>query len=206
MKTNYLALFILVFIFAISCKKQKDVTIDKIGAESYTPLSVGSYWIYDVSNIDTLGNATFLMIDSTYIESDTVLNGETYSVFRSSSSAFYQQLLRDSASYLVDEMGQKFFHPANFTDTLFKNIFVNFNNDTISLTYRIMRVPPGPASCIAGSFDALDAETTRELPLLNIETKSHYLYASGVGLVLRQDFPVFGKVRTYNLVRYHIEK
>jgi len=103
-------------------------------------------------------------------------------------------------------MGQKFFNPDNFNDTLFKSVFINFNNDTVNLTYRIMRMPPGPTPCIAGVYNALDAEMTRYLPFLKLETKSHYFYAPSIGLILREDFPILGKIRTYNLVRYNIEK
>ena len=203
MKTLYL-LLILILVTTFACKKQKDVTIDKSGLESFLPMAVGNYWIYDISNIDTLGNATFISFDSTYIDSDTILNGNTYYVYKSSSSPFYKQLLRDSANFLVDETGQRYFNPVNFTDTLYKNLIPGFNNDTLNFTYRIMRKPDGPIICIAGQFNALDAEMTRYLPFLNIKLKSHYFYSPGIGLILRQDFPIFNNVRTYNLVRYHI--
>lgn len=208
MKLHYFYFALLILIFVSSCKKQKDVTIDKtntLGGKTFTPMTVGSYWIYDVSIIDSL-NITFIMFDSTYIESDTMLNGEIYYVFKSSSSPIYVQFLRDSAKYLVDEKGQKFFHPVNINDTLYKNVLTNYNNDTINFTYRIIRIPPGPTHCIAGVFNTLDAESTRYIPFLNIKTKSHYFYTPDIGLVLRQDFPIFGKTTTYNLVRYHIEQ
>ncbi len=205
MKNFYLLLISLTMLFAFSCKKQKDVTIDK-SDETFTPMSIGSYWVYDVSNIDTLGNSTFIRFDSTYIDSDTILNGKLYFVFKSSSSAFFTQFLRDSARFLVDESGQRFFHPENFTDTLYKNFVPGFNNDTLSFTYRIMRRISGTISCVAGDYNALDAEMTRYLPFFNMKVKSHNYYAKGVGLILRQDFPVFGKIRTYNLLRFHIEK
>ncbi len=205
MKYLYI-LSLIVFISTISCKKQEEVTIYKIGLETFTPMSVGSYWVYDVSTVDTLGNATFVSYDSTYIESDTNINGDIYYVFKSSSSLIYKQFLRDSAMYLVDETGQKFFNPMNFTDTLYKNVIPSLNNDTLNFTYRLMRMPDKPTICMAGTFNTLDAEMTRYLPFLNLTSKSHYFYAKGVGLVLRQDFPIYGNVRTYNLIRYNIEK
>jgi hypothetical protein len=203
---RYLFLFgLIAILFTSACKKQEEITIDKGGLASFTPMSVGSYWIYDVSNVDSTGQATFISYDSTYIVSDTILNGNTYFVYNSSSSPFFIQMLRDSAMYLVDENGQKFFHPENFVDTLYKNVIPGFNNDTINFTYRLMRKPNKPTLCIAGTFNTLDAEVTRYLPFFNLTSKSHYHYTPGIGLVLRQDFPIFGNVRTYNLVRYHIE-
>lgn len=194
----------------ISCTKQEDVTIDKLNGggetESFTPMKVGNYWVYDVSWVDSMGMVEFIEMDSTYIAGDTMLNGNMYSIFKTSSSFIYTQYLRDSAQYLVDETGQKFFSPTNFSDKLYETAFVNGSGDTTSYTYRKMIIPLGPTHCLVGSFDALDAEMTRYLPFVNRTSKAHALYAPGVGLVFRQDFPLFsGKSKTYNLHHYHLE-
>ncbi len=200
---------IVLLVALYSCEKQKDVTIDKIleeGAGNFAPMAVGNYWVYDVSWIDSLGNVDFLNWDSTYISGDTSLNGNVYYIYKTSSSALFIQLLRDSASYIVDESGEVFFSSTNFTDKLFEDAFINGSGDTTIYTYRKMFKPPGPTPCMAGVFDALDAEMFRTFTFSGKKMDAHAFYAPGVGLIMRSDFPLFsGKRKVYNLHHYHIE-
>lgn len=202
-----LSLVLLVALY--SCEKQKDVTIDKIleeGAGNFVPMAIGNYWVYDVSWIDSLGNVDFLNWDSTYIAGDTSLNGNVYYVYKSSSSALFIQFLRDSASYLVDESGEVFFSSTNFTDKLFEDAFINGSGDTTIYTFRKMFKPPGPTQCMAGVFDALDAEMIRTFTFSGKQMDAHAFYAPGVGLIMRRDLPLFsGKRKVYNLHHYHVE-
>jgi hypothetical protein len=206
-KLLYISIILIVVLF--SCKKQEDVTIDKFKEESgdFLPLSVGNYWIYEVTNVDTNGNSTFVNIDSTYIVGDTNIRNEIYYIFKSSTSIFYTQYLRDSMHYIVDEKGEKFFSPLRQQDTLFSNLVKNINGDTISFTYRIMREPPFPIKCVLGEFRALDAEVNRYFSFVNILDKSHAFYAPRIGLILRQDFFSFaGKRNEYSLIRYNVKQ
>jgi len=205
---NILYISVILLFALFSCEKQEDVTIDKLEEEGgdFLPLSVGNYWIYEVTNVDTNGNSTFVNIDSTYIVGDTNISNEIYYIFKSSTSLFYTQYLRDSMHYIVDETGEKFFSPLYQQDTLFSNLVENINGDTISFTYRIMREPSSPIKCVLGEFRALDAEVNRYFSFVNRLDKSHAFYAPRIGLILRQDFYSFaGKRNEYSLIRYNVK-
>jgi len=204
---NKLLLISVILFTLFSCSKQEDVTINKLEEEvgNFFPLNVGNYWIYQVSQLDTNGNSTFQKIDSTYIVGDTAINNNVYYIFKSSTSLFYTQFLRDSSGYIVDEMGQKFLYQMMTDDTLYTNLIKTFNGDTLSFTYRMMRKPPSLITCVLGDFIALDAEMTRYLPFTGRTDIGHYFYSSSIGLILRQDFFTFtGKRTEYSLIRYKI--
>jgi hypothetical protein len=205
----YRVLLFGVFICSLfACQKQKDVSINKLeeNGAGFLPLAVGNYWIYDVSIIDSINPPVFVSWDSTYIERDTLIGENLYYVFKSSSAFSFQQLLRDSSSFIVDEKGEVFLAPTNFTDTLSSTAVLNINGDTISFTFRKMFKPNGPTSCFAGFYNALDARVTRILPFVQRRSYAHYYYAPYVGLILRQDFPLLsGKSTYYNLHHYHVQ-
>ncbi len=203
-------IFALIVLLAttMACKKQKEVSIDKtIGeADSYIPLSVGNYWVYNVSNVDTAGNSSFIGYDSTYIAADTLIHGDKFFVFKSGYSSSYVQYLRDSAHYYIDEKGERFFNADAIDDTLHRSITKTSTGNILSVTYRIMKKPLNKISCLQGSYFSLDAESIRFLPFLNLSTKSHTYYAPNIGLILWQDYPRTGLVKTYSLHHYYLVK
>jgi len=198
---------IITFFLLISCAKQEDITINKLEEEigNFLPLSIGNYWIYEVSQVDTNGNSTFQSIDSTYIEGDTTINNNMYFIFKSSTSINYVQFIRDSSGFIVDNNGQKFLYQMLIDDTLYTNLIKSFNGDTLTFTYRMMSKPPSKIYCGLGYFTALDAEVTRYLAYTNTTAYAHYYYSSNIGLILRQDYFTFAGKRTeYSLIRYMI--
>lgn len=115
MKRFLVFLLALNFLFS-SCKKEEDSsqTGNTITASDYFPLSVGSYWIYDVYQIATDGSETkHPNLDSVYISSDTLIDGHIYSVFKSDSRLFPDQVFRDSSGYLIGPSGHIAFAPNN---------------------------------------------------------------------------------------------
>ena len=123
-----------------SCKKEKSVEPETIATPSATPLSytnysalkVGNYWIYQRFYTDDFGVETPMsIIDSCYIEKDTVILGNTYYKYMSpkinspSPSPDIQnphspEYYRDSLSYLVSSNGRIEFSSEDFTKE-FKN-------------------------------------------------------------------------------------
>ena len=187
-----------------SCKKQEDVTIDKIdnGEISFAPMAIGKYWIYEVNNVDADGLITFVGIDSTYIEGTKVIGKNTYFEYRSSSSISYKMYLRDSASYLVDDKGEKFFYHKFDNDTLL-NKKTESSGYVINHTYRVIHLLDEKIDCVAGSYPAVEAQYTVSFPLLGTEYTSHYYYSAGIGLILRSDAPnLSGDRKTYSLIRW----
>ncbi len=86
----------------------------------YTLLTPGNYWVYQGYEDNSDGLFVPTNIDSSYVEKDTLINGKNYSKiveteFNKENVYFY----RDSASYMVDEMGEKVFSNENFGELLY---------------------------------------------------------------------------------------
>lgn len=171
-----------------SCKKDKDATPTPVPSSptattNYFPLSVGSYWIYDTYNLDTNGVETYVSTDSCYISNDTVIGGNTYSVFHASllfpTSTYYR---RDSSGYLVDQVGKIYFSNTNFTDTLRYDSLPGYFSG-----FGKMISPSTSVSVPAGTFSVYDfMQTTTILTSGYIWENpriTHHYYADGVGIV-----------------------
>ena len=89
---------------------------------NYTPLTVGSYWVYDWYAVDSSGNSTLLNItDSVYISADTIIGTDTYAIMEGTWFGFppTRSFLRDSNGDLVNPGGGISFSATNYTDTLY---------------------------------------------------------------------------------------
>ena len=204
-KSLVLVLLIAIVSVNYSCKKQEDVSIDKVeeGEVSFSPMSVGNYWVYEVYSVDKQGNTTYDSMDSTYISKATIVNGISYFEYHTSSSAVFKQLLRDSSNYLVDDKGEKFFHPTT-KDTL-KNEKLIVAGTLLSHTYRLMHIPNKKISCAAGDFDALESRLTVVYPFFSSENNSSNYYSAGIGLIRIETSPsVNGDFKLYSLKRWHV--
>jgi len=200
----YILALAIVMITAFSCKKQEDLSIDKIdnGEVSFSPLEVGNYWIYEVSLMDKTGQLTFVEIDSTYIVGTKDFNGNTYYEYNSSTSATYKQYLRDSASYLIDEKGEKFFYHKNNADTIEEQKIEAFGY-LISHIYRVIYHHDELVKCVAGDFPAIEARYTIEFPLISTKTTSYNFYSLDIGLILRADAAdVNGNRNIFSMMRW----
>ncbi len=110
-------------IFLSSCSKNNSSPVQTPVVEEkvtdYFPLTVGNYWVYQLFRADTsmvpVPNGYF---DSTYVEKDTVVNGKSFKKVISG-YLFEYWLLRDSADFLVNELGQRQFTHRQFTATLY---------------------------------------------------------------------------------------
>ncbi|MBL7936468.1 MAG: hypothetical protein JNM51_11750 [Bacteroidia bacterium] len=132
-----------------SCKKDKKVEpveelVNTSGTTypNYSNLKVGNYWIYQRFEIDTLGNATPLaIIDSCYIEKDTVIRGNTYYKYTgpefhslmspTAPSTVRSMFLRDSLSYLITSYGDILFSSQDFTTVFDSGYIITPPNDTV---------------------------------------------------------------------------
>ena len=206
--TKHSKIFSLIFILSIigliySCKKQEDVTIDKIenGELSFIPMEVGNYWIYQVNSIDKNGTSTYIRTDSAYIATTKDIGGITYFEYHVP-AINYTEYLRDSSSYLVDEKGEKLFYHKYDNDTLYNSKIMS-SGLVVSHTYRVMHILGANIECVAGSFPAIEARYTILLPFLNKEYVSHYYYSANIGLIFRKDpKDLAGNIKTYSLMRW----
>jgi len=101
--------YLLIFsaLFIASCSTD-DASINPGVADpttkEYYPLTVGSYWVYDVYEADTSWTKlTLLQTDSVVVIKDTVINGSTYVLVRR--SFFGDTFYRDSSGIIVQGDG-----------------------------------------------------------------------------------------------------
>jgi|GEM_PF-325311 len=211
-----------------SCKKDKKVEPDKESTNlpsttysNYSNLKVGNYWIYQRFEIDSSGNATPLaIVDSCYIEKDTLIHGNTYykymspnfgnSVGPNSVSPNVAEFYRDSLSYIITNSGRIEFSSQDFT-SIFKSGYqlVNPNDTVCRFEFKmgnqntLITTPSGTYN--TSSFN----ETYYMYPNYSaggtIRTR-HTRYAENVGKVT-QEWYFFVSLPTKwerRLIRYHL--
>lgn len=145
-----------------SCSKDDEMTecetspygddgID-LGDMDAFPTEVGSYWVYDLYDVDVDGNETFSnQQDSVYVAGDTLINGDVYTVFRGTFYGLGESLriLRDSSGYIVNEQGNLVHSYTNFN--------VPLNSETYSSLAIASEMGDEELTSItvpAGTFDA----------------------------------------------------
>lgn len=97
-----------------SCKKDKDETPSPSSPQplEHPFLKVGNKWVYEMIYVDEKGKETFVGLDSTYIETDTLIK-ETkwYKSISIGRDGFRRTpivvLYRDSAGILINNLGDK---------------------------------------------------------------------------------------------------
>ena len=122
MKTKLLSL-VLVLTSMAACHKDSEIfkkkEINDSASTNYHPLTIGSYWIYDVYSIDMNGSETYLFTDTTRIIGDTIIGGKKYAIKKGKNFGIpFTQFLRNTPGYLLDKNGIIKFSSTNFTDTL----------------------------------------------------------------------------------------
>nr|MBC8147027.1 hypothetical protein [Bacteroidota bacterium] len=119
---------VLSIILISACKKSDEIIIkdpEPVPTKNYNPMSIGSYWIYQHYEIDTLGNETQLSVtDSVRITGDTLINSLNYRIYKGTKPNQWNVLymLRDSGDYVVASDGLIYLSKSNFVDTLNKGI------------------------------------------------------------------------------------
>lgn len=153
-----LIVFITLSILCFSCKKEKPQTpeptpkIDDIIYLNYAHLKPGNYWVYQVFEVDTLGNATATsQYDSVFVSKDTVINGKTYAV--KVDPLYNNTYLRDSLHYIVNSFGRIVFSSVDFYATFSTNYFIwTGSTDTVAYIHTYMTDKDKDVTVPAGSF------------------------------------------------------
>jgi hypothetical protein len=224
---NLLSIVVLPLIIClVSCKKDKKTEpTDQVENTStaypdYSNLKVGNYWIYERFSIDGLGNTTPLaIIDSCYIEKDTIIHGNMYYKYLSPQfgwladptivTPYSAQYFRDSLSYTVDSGGRIEFSSQDFNAVFLSGYTILGTSDT---AYQY-------------SYKMVDRDVIVNTPLGNYLTccfRENYLmypnynaggtnrnrntrYAKNIGKIT-QNGPIYAGMPTQwerRLIRYH---
>ena len=195
----------------IQCKKDKQPegpSPAPASTSNHYGLTIGSYWIYQSYNVDTLNNAVpVATLDSIYVRKDSVIRGQTYRVLTGPLYGMFTQNIcrRDSSGWLVDERGRTFCDFKGISlihDTLMdpSMIFTSYERLNAGTTTRLTP---------AGSFVCLDAHQTIHMVAVGYKVPSYRYtdsyYADGVGLVESTAFLVTQPSHLWRkLLRYHI--
>jgi hypothetical protein len=210
---NYFSFALLLLICSAACKKDNVVPAPAnepvpAPAPNGFPLTIGSYWIYENTMIDTNNVETINASnpsDSCYIKDDTIFGGKTYLVFvgniTNENAIFFR---RDSLGFMVDQYGTIFYSKTDLINTLRTVSVPGFYDG-----YYKMAGPMTSVSVPAGGFSCYDYQGVFVMPSSYAWSNprfSHSYYANGVGLVRETAF--FYSSPDYiarRLLRYHIE-
>lgn len=228
MKKIVLALMSVAFIGLVSCKKSTRVPEEEQATEpagnypDYTNLKVGNYWIYERYNVDESGNAVSIhIIDSCYVEKDTIMNGHFYHKYVSPDTEYpnntptvqspnVAMYLRDSLSYVIaSQSGLVRFSSEDFT-TLFASSVSVYGNDTIYKYSRKMGDKDLSITTPAGTFITSSMQDIYQMypnysPCINKTRIQNTRYAKNVGMV-SQDLQIYSGYCGHwerKLIRYH---
>lgn len=193
--------FYLLFVLSIfSCKKDNSLKINPSPEMlKDVPLTIGSYWVYEYYNVDTVTgmNQNLNMKDSIVIVSDTVLNGKKYVVrmgnvpFSGMNTWGIIDIVRDSSGYLVNAQGTVLFAENNFIDTFNVYSFVAGNNDTLAEVFYTMELHPDPIITPSGTYlGGLNYRGTVFQNTNNIPSTKylHNIYVKNIGKVFETTF------------------
>jgi hypothetical protein len=215
-KIALVAVAALLVLYASSCKddKQPDPIPDPpILYDDYAKLKIGNYWIYQLFDVDSLGNGPALNeFDSTYVSKDTLINGNTYYFLASTIPYTNNFWLRDSLHYLVNEYGKIFFSSEDFT-TAFVSMPLFFNQGTTDTTAWVTQKMVGKASPFItpmGEFTTSDFQTIYDMYPNHNQAGTrrvvHKRYSKNIGIV-SETIPFFIeniRYREKRLIRYHV--
>lgn len=172
----------------ISCKKDKKNVPESSGTTQPNYVYVckpGSYWVYDLYGIDSLGNEILLPgKDSIVIAGDTLIHGDFYHKYVGFSQWYPPvHFERDSLGYIVDENGTILYSFNNvvsdissMTDGQYlvvnrlglnEDVATNFGVKNAFVKYREVSMNDGSPVTICG----------------DLSVKYYQYYVSGIGLV-----------------------
>jgi len=205
-----LVLFNFVLLVGVSsCKKDKEPVMHPaphVASGNCFPTTTGSYWIYERFDLDTNGVETTVSIDSSYVSGDTIIHGDTFTVFVGTViDPSGIAIRRDSSGYVLDQFWIIHFSKTNFSDVLWSGSVSGYHN----YSYKMMW-PPVMVSTPAGSIPAYDYMGTINIVVSGYPWESpryiHNYFADGIGLIRETTFFLMGpNYIGRKLIRYHIE-
>ena len=200
----------LVFIF--SCKKEAVIPLcESDTSNSYFPMTVGSYWVYQWYKVNLLeGDETVLegKIDTIKVLKESLIGANYYAEIRDenafepgTSRTYYR---RDSFGYLVDPKNIIYFSSTNFIDTL------RIETNPIFRTIYKMEFLGSSIETPLKAFDCrnFQGEITNLFSPLSDKQYNNNYYSRGVGKIQNNIFySSMADITHYHrrLIKYHIE-
>lgn len=186
---KYLFFIFSISLLIVSCKKEKvENSTQPSSSNGYSiPSTTGSYWIYSLSQIDSLGNVTAMStIDTVTITGTEIINGHTYIVYEGTylgqDKTWYE---RDSSGFIVNSEGL-LLYSTNANVSLYNSEEPAF----LIQMHHQMGNPINLTHPLLGSITALDRQMvvtktdgSAVNPCNELSYTFHSYYTSGVGLI-----------------------
>ena len=217
-----LALSALILLCLPSCKKDKMTTTDPsskicdIVYVDYSHLKEGNYWIYEIFDVDSLGNAFATgKFDSVYAGPEQIINGRSYQVRLSpdASGMYTGYPVRDSLHYLVTQAGTIKFSSVDF-NTIFNSKYFVWTElkDTVALVQHQMKDKNLKVKVPAGEFETSSYTETWDMYEKHVtggyKTRAHKTrYNINIGVVSEVvSFYLYDRIyQERRLVRYKVK-
>jgi hypothetical protein len=200
--------------YTSSCKDKKQPEPDPpIHYDDYAKLKTGNYWIYQLFDVDSLGEGPALNeFDSVYVSKDTQMNGNTYYFLASTNLMSNNLWLRDSLHYIVNEYGMIMFSSEDFTTAFVSGpyFFGQDPPDTTAWFTRKMADKDLAYTTPAGVFITSDFQTIYDMYPSHNHAGTHRVihkrYSKNVGIV-SETLPFYienMRYREKRLIRFHV--
>ncbi len=187
---KHVLLIVIGFFFVFQACKKDEPNPNPTPQESvldYFPLTVGNYWIYEISSCDsTWTDCDYTRTDSNYVSKDSMIRGNLYYKIEGRNFLSPEPLfLRDSLNYLIDYKGNILFSNKDFDTKLNEEYVVVANNDTLYHWYSKMDETPFLVEVPAGEYICLDNKLSffRKQENFEMEFNSHYALSKNIGPV-----------------------
>jgi len=206
---------ILSLILIFSCKKEK-ITAPEVAVDvgTFLPKSVGTYWVYEVYFVDSLGVDSLLRIDTISILGNEVIEGKTYTKYSSEQfgDGTHNRYVREDNGFIYNRFDEVKLSYSNLTDTfdidsipLFDMYWYTVMEDNVPIT-----VPAGTFNTFEGRYVNTTLSGDPATVCGDAEVVFSNWYAEGVGLVKQRTgllnsiqglcYPYFESI----LIEYHI--
>ncbi|MDF2436312.1 MAG: hypothetical protein K0Q95_688 [Bacteroidota bacterium] len=218
MKTRSLLIILSVLTLLYSCEKDTNELISSytpspapVVYPNYSKLAVGNYWVYQRSTLNTSGTYIPTVVDSCYIDRDTMIGGNTYYVYTepSISGGTMTHYYRDSLHYILD-LHKIVFSSQDFS-TIFKSGYMVMSpGDTVSRYESKMIQKDSVVNEMNGSYTSSTFITNYYMyPSYSSGGATRYIYSrysKDVGIV-EQSLPFASSNPNYEirqLLRFHV--
>lgn len=220
---NSIIILSLVIVF-FSCKKDAAISLPTPNLPNPTatnsfdtmlPLAVGNYWIYQISNDDTLGGVHLQNnFDSVYVEKDTLIVGEHYYKLCHTNMNFRDyyyfnggnlvRYLKDSSGYLVIKDWGILLDKVHMHDTIRKDVFSTYEYACTVPDFFTQK------QFVLGNYSGISMNTLyiRNHPQSMVfDTACAQMFVNNIGVV-RSYYYFSGCMKhcwtSHNLIRYHL--
>lgn len=190
MKTTTALIILSVLITLAACDKNKNDSSAPEQSADYLKLKPGNYWIYNEFMLTDRSETDEHVIDSVYVEKDTMINGLTYSKLVKPNHWLqpgeFVNYLRDSSGYIVNHYGTIWFSATDYAN-IFNTSYQRLGADTVARVLTRMTDKDFAVSTPAGVF--LTSSLTRshhmfpKFDSLQQTITYHTRYAKDVGMV-----------------------